>query len=96
LVVFEELKSGLVEHAARVGDYFRQRLEGLGVGRVKGRGLMLGLELERPCRELVLRGLEEGLVFNCTAERVLRFLPPLIISEEEVDRAAEALRRILS
>jgi len=49
LVVFEELKSGLLENVTRVGEYFKKQLENLGVGRVKGKGLMLGLEIDKPC-----------------------------------------------
>ena len=95
LVVYGELESGLLNHVQRVGEYFKRALESLDKGRVKGKGLMLGLELEKPCKELVLKGLEKGLVFNCTAQRVLRFLPPLVITEDEIDRAVEVLKEIL-
>ena len=95
LVVFEELKSGLLENVTRVGEYFKKQLENLGVGRVKGKGLMLGLEIDKPCKELVLKGLQMGLVFNCTAQRVLRFLPPLVITEHEIDLAMERLEKLL-
>ncbi len=95
LVVYGELESGLLNHVQRVGEYFKSALESLDKGRVKGKGLMLGLELEKPCKELVLKGLEKGLVFNCTAQRVLRFLPPLVITEDEIDRAVEVLGEIL-
>ena len=95
LVVYGELESGLLNHVQRVGEYFKSALESLDKGRVKGKGLMLGLELEKPCKELVLKGLEKGLVFNCTAQRVLRFLPPLVITEDEIDRAVGLLGEIL-
>ena len=95
LVVFEELKSGLLKHVSRAGEYFKKRLAELDVGKVKGKGLMLGVEIDRPCKELVLKGLEKGIVFNCTAQRVLRFLPPLVISEEEIDQAVERLKELL-
>ncbi len=95
LVVFEELESGLLNHVARVGNYFKEKLTSLGVGKIKGKGLMLGLELEKPCKDIVLKGLKKGLVFNCTAQRVLRFLPPLVITEDEIDRAVEILEEIL-
>jgi len=95
LVVFEELESGLLNHVAKVGDYFKQRLEELNKGKVKGKGLMLGLEIDKPCKDLVLKGLEKGLVFNCTAGNVLRFLPPLVITEYEIDFAMERLKEII-
>jgi len=94
LVVFEELESGLLNHVTKVGDYFKQRLEELNKGKVKGKGLMLGLEIDKPCKDLVLKGLEKGLVFNCTAGNVLRFLPPLVITEYEIDLAMERLKGI--
>jgi acetylornithine aminotransferase/acetylornithine/N-succinyldiaminopimelate aminotransferase len=95
LVVFEELKSGLLEHVERVGKLFTEGLKSLGVGEVRGKGLMLGLELERPCSESVLKGLQMGLVFNCTAQKVLRFLPPLVIGEKEIETALEKLKKLL-
>jgi acetylornithine/N-succinyldiaminopimelate aminotransferase len=78
-----------------VGDYFKKHLEELNKGKVKGKGLMLGLEIEKPCKDLVIKGLEKGIVFNCTAGNVLRFLPPLVITEYEIDQAMEKLKEIL-
>jgi len=94
LVVVEEVEK-LLPHVREVGDYLRGKLEELGVGEVRGRGLMLGLELERDCRDAVLEALKRGLVINCTSDKVLRFLPPLIIKKEHVDEAVEVLREIL-
>ncbi|MFN3598856.1 MAG: aspartate aminotransferase family protein [Aquificaceae bacterium] len=94
LVVVQKVK-GLLSHVERVGAYFKKRLQELGVGEVRGKGLMLGLELDKPCQEIVLKALEKGLVINCTSERVLRFVPPLIIEEEHVDRAIELLKETL-
>ncbi|MFN7065810.1 MAG: aspartate aminotransferase family protein [Aquificaceae bacterium] len=95
LVVVRRVKK-LLSQIERVGIYFKSRLQDLGVGEVRGRGLMLGLELEKPCAEVVLKALERGLVINCTSEKVLRFLPPLIIEEHHVDQAVEILREILT
>lgn len=83
----------LLDHVEEVGNYFKQRLSPF--GRVKGRGLMLGLERGENCQEVVLKALERGLLINCTAERVIRFVPPLIIQKEHVDFAIEVLREIL-
>ncbi len=93
-VVVEEVKK-LLPQIREVGEFFREKLEELGAGRVKGRGLMLGLELERECKNAVLKALERGLVVNCTAGNVLRFLPPLIVEREHVEEAVEVLREIL-
>ena len=60
------------------------------------RGLILGMELNFPCREIVNRCLEAGFIINCTADRVLRFLPPYVITKKEVNRFIRALDRILS
>jgi acetylornithine/N-succinyldiaminopimelate aminotransferase len=95
LVIYEELETGLLNHVKKVGDYFKKHLEELNKGKVKGKGLMLGLEIEKPCKDLVIKGLEKGIVFNCTAGNVLRFLPPLVITEYEIDQAMEKLKEIL-
>jgi len=86
-----------IENAARVGDYFAQKLSDWGAqsglaDTVRGRGLMLGLEINRPiARDLMLKSLENGLVFNAVGDSILRFLPPLIINESDVDEAIEKL-----
>jgi len=61
---------------------------------VRGSGLMIGVELEFSGRQLVLDGLKEGLLFNCTHDKVLRFLPPYILTEQEVDRAIARLAKL--
>ena len=74
-----------------MGEYFKERLLSLQneysfVREVRGRGLILGLELDFPGTEVVAQCQERGILINCTAEKVLRFLPPLIVTTEEVDR----------
>ena len=86
-----------MENAARVGAYFGRQLSDWGgqtglATQSRGRGLMLGLELNRPiARDLMLKSLENGLVFNAVGDSILRFLPPLTISEADVDEAMEKL-----
>jgi acetylornithine aminotransferase len=87
---------GLLENAARVGgamiDGLKAALGGLpGVVEVRGRGLMIGVELDRPCGELVKKGLDAGLVFNVTADNVIRLLPALVIGEAEGREVVERL-----
>jgi len=82
-------RDGLVEHAGRVGailmDSLKRELNGVpGVKDIRGKGLMIGIELDRPCGDIVRRGLEAGLVANVTADKVIRLVPPLVISEAEV------------
>ncbi|MCS7278152.1 MAG: aspartate aminotransferase family protein [Aquificaceae bacterium] len=94
-VVVRRVKS-LLPHIERVGAYFRRRLEELRAGEVRGRGLMLGLDIKRDCSQLVLRALERGLLINCTSQSVLRFVPPLIVEEKHVDEGIDILKEILS
>ena len=61
---------------------------------VRGQGLMIGVELDYPCKQLALDGIQEGLLFNVTHDTVLRFLPPYIITEQDVDRAIAALSKV--
>jgi predicted acetylornithine/succinylornithine family transaminase len=89
----------LLAHVEAVGRHFRARLEAIvgrgGVREVRGLGLMLGAVLDRPGGPVVERCLAAGLLVNCTAERVLRFLPPLVITREEVDEGFTILERAL-
>ncbi len=87
---------GLLANAERVGaavrDGLAAALRGVaGVVEVRGRGLMIGIELDRPCGELVRAALEDGLVINVTAENVVRLLPALILSEAEGREVLERL-----
>jgi acetylornithine aminotransferase len=78
----------LLDNAATVGAVLRDGLErelgGLpGVVEIRGQGLMLGIELARPCGELLGRAAEAGLMLSVTADRVIRLVPPLILSADE-------------
>jgi len=94
----------LLDNAARVGGYLKATLAARlahlpQVKGVRGQGLMLGVELDRPCGALVLDALEAGLLINVTAERVIRLLPPLILTIEEaqqvVDRIVPLIERFV-
>lgn len=81
---------GLVARAAHIGERIRQGLRTAlagvsGVVDVRGSGLMIGIELDRPCGALVAQGLEAGLLINVTSERVIRLLPALIFTEGDAD-----------
>jgi acetylornithine aminotransferase len=89
-------KDGLLEHAARMGEVIqgglKRELAGIaGVKEVRGMGLMIGIELDRPCAAIVKRALDAGLVINVTADKVIRLLPPLIISEAEARQVVSIL-----
>lgn len=94
------LMEGVLENTQVVGAYFKAKLtELIGqfsfVKEVRGMGLMLGLELTIEGKDIVARCLEQGLLINCTNVNVLRFLPPLIISQAEVDQALEILKKAI-
>ncbi len=65
------------------------------VREVRGFGLMIGVELDRPGKQMVLDAMAEGLLINCTHETVLRFLPPYIVTEKEVDQVLKILAKLL-
>jgi len=100
-VVVETVSAaGFLAEVRRKGDRLRERLEGIASRRrdvraVRGLGLMLALEIAGDARETAARCLERGLVVNATAGGVLRFLPPLVVTDAEIDRAAALLEECL-
>jgi predicted acetylornithine/succinylornithine family transaminase len=94
-------RPAFLEHVREVGAYFRAQLEALQsefalIDQVRGEGLMLAAQLRVPCKNVVRQALEAGVIFNCTQEKVLRFLPPLIIERRHVDELTAALKPILA
>lgn len=85
-----------VEHiGARLIDAFRALKHSYPFIRdVRGKGLLLGMELDFEGKEIVTECLREGILINCTADNVLRFMPPLIVTNEEIDMLVAALDRI--
>ena len=96
---FFDILEELMGHIYHVGGCFRQELVELTrhfsfIKEVRGFGLMIGMELDIPGKQIVVDGMAQGLLFNCTHDTVLRFLPPYIITESEVDKAVKVLRRL--
>jgi acetylornithine aminotransferase/acetylornithine/N-succinyldiaminopimelate aminotransferase len=94
-------RPGFLAHVNEVGAYFRQELEKLRadlpvIQEVRGDGLMMAVELVTSGKSVVRQALEAGLLLNCTQEKVLRFLPPLIIEKQHVDEAIGILRPVLA
>ena len=94
LRIMEE--EGLLANAVKVGEHLRAALErelaGLtGVKEIRGRGLMLGIELAKPCGELVKRAADNGLLLSVTADTVIRMVPSLIMSTAEADEVVAIL-----
>ncbi|WP_295529687.1 aspartate aminotransferase family protein [uncultured Pseudacidovorax sp.] len=89
-------RDGLLQNAADVGAHLKSALqaafEGVaGVKEVRGQGLMLGIELDRPAGALLERGCEAGLLFSVTADRVIRLVPPLVLTVAEADEIVALL-----
>ena len=95
------LEGRLLEHVREVGAYLAKGLQALKerlpiIKEVRGLGLLQGMELSAEGRSVVLDCLAAGLLINCTADRVLRFIPPLIITHAEIDRLLQGLQAVLS
>jgi len=90
----------LLARAATLGERilrgFQDALEGTpGITEIRGRGLMLGIELEAPCPDLVEKALDAGLLINVTAGSVIRLLPPLILTDDEADQLVSTLAPLI-
>lgn len=101
-IVFDEIvNNGLMHNAEKVGHYFKEKLKSLvdelpdKIKEVRGKGLMLGLELKFAGKEIVNKMLENQIIINCTHNTVLRFVPPLIMKKEHVDQTINTLREII-
>ncbi|MDZ7814211.1 MAG: aspartate aminotransferase family protein [Ideonella sp.] len=91
---------GLMAHAAEIGAHLsaslaRELADVAGVKEIRGQGLMLGIELDRPCGVILTRAMEAGLLLSVTADTVVRMVPPLILSREEADEIVSILVPLL-
>tara|TARA_B110001454_G_scaffold167363_1_gene157366 strand:+ start:1077 stop:2285 length:1209 start_codon:yes stop_codon:yes gene_type:complete len=87
---------GLLSRAAAIGDRLMAGLkEGLSssshVLHIRGRGCMIGIELNKPCKSLFMAAMEKGLIINVTADSVIRLLPPFVMTDDEVDQVVAIL-----
>ncbi len=95
------VNDGLLQHVEEVGAYLRKGLEELKeaypslITEVRGMGLIQGMQLTKPGRDIVNRCLDYGLIINCTVGTVLRFVPPLIIEKQHVDELISVLKKVL-
>jgi predicted acetylornithine/succinylornithine family transaminase len=93
------LEEGMLENCQKMGDYFFSQLEALQkkfpfIKEVRGKGLILGIELKIEGSSIVKEMLRKKILINCTMGNVLRFLPPLIVTQGEVDRVVKALEEV--
>jgi acetylornithine aminotransferase len=98
LAIIED--EGLMANAMAQGERIRAGLRSAlarlpAVVEVRGMGLMIGVELDRPCGDLVRQALDAGLLINVTQERVVRLLPPLVLSAAEADEIVERLAAVI-
>jgi predicted acetylornithine/succinylornithine family transaminase len=98
---FLDVMEELLPHIRETGDYFRGRLGELAakydfIKEIRGKGLMLALNLSVPGKAVVPQAQEAGLLINCTADTVLRFLPPYIIENQHIDELIAGLDRIFA
>ncbi len=95
------LDQNLCQRAATMGNYIKQRLverlaDHPNVVEVRGQGLMLAIEMSKPCPEMVTEAAAKGLLINVTAQSVIRLLPTLIISEDEADQLVQILGELIT
>lgn len=93
------IEDGVLKKCYETGEYFRVKLRELGeehdfIKEVRGYGLIIGMELDRPGAEIVTACMERGFLINCAQDNVLRFIPPLTVSREEVDLLINCLNEI--
>ncbi len=101
LAVIDTIESDkLCQNAAQMGDFivngFKTQLAGVaGVVQTRGFGLLIGIELDRPCADLVGIARDQGLLINVTADKVIRLLPPLIINQQEAQQLIDTLSNLI-
>lgn len=93
------LEKNVLKNCVEMGKYLKRRLEELKgkfnfIRDVRGMGLIIGIELEMPGKEIIDLARKNGLLINCTSEKVLRLAPPLIVRKKEIDFAVKVLEKI--
>lgn len=103
VVVLQEItRDGFLQNAAERATYFREKLKALQdsyakqVVEIRGKGLIIGMELKKDARKIQQFCQQKGLLLNCIGEKTLRFLPPLNVSKDEIDRALDILETAFS
>ena len=94
------LNGGILENVKRVGEYFFRQLQELKskysvIKEVRGRGLILGVELNIEGADIVKECMDKGVLINCTGGNVLRFVPPLVVTEKDVDAVVNVLKEVI-
>lgn len=90
-----DLMSRVNTLSQRFAEGFQQKLTITGVNAIRVKGLLIGIELAKPCGELVKQALDKGLLINVTANNVIRLLPPFILTDEQADEVVETLSQLI-
>jgi len=95
------VKGGVLKNCVQMGKYFVKGLEALKkrfpcIRHIRGKGLIIGVELDTEGGKIADACMQEGLLLNCTAAKVLRFVPPLTITKKEIDRGLAILEKVLA
>ena len=93
-------EDGLLAHTTEVGDYLKAQLQAAlgdleGFVEVRGQGLMIGVELTKPCGQLIAEAADAGLLLSVTSDTVIRLVPPLILSKQEADEIVDKLKPLV-
>ena len=93
-------RDDLIRNALELGDYIRSSFKSTlssieGVKEIRGQGLMIGIELSRPCGELVREALSQGLLINVTSDKVVRLLPPLVMQRQEANLVVSSVSKLI-
>jgi acetylornithine/N-succinyldiaminopimelate aminotransferase len=90
----------ILDQCRRMGKYFKKRLEDMKkefpsiIADIRGMGLLIGMELVRDCAPVIKECMENGVLINCTAGNIIRFMPPLIVTEKEIDHVIDVLEQV--
>jgi acetylornithine/N-succinyldiaminopimelate aminotransferase len=101
LAVFSEIENGLMDNVNSAGDYLFKKIFELKnryhekIKEIRGKGLMIGIEMNEQCAPLVEKFMENDVLVNCTNGNVIRLLPPLIMGKEEADKFIEVFEKVL-
>jgi acetylornithine/succinyldiaminopimelate/putrescine aminotransferase len=99
VVLTKMLKTNILKNVTEVGNYFKQKLaelKELNFKDIRGEGLMIGVEMNFPVKDIVNKCIENGLLIGSACKNVLRFVPPLIVEKKHIDEAIEILKKVLS
>jgi acetylornithine/LysW-gamma-L-lysine aminotransferase len=97
----ELTQDGLIENAKSIGEKFLRGLEELKskhpiIREIRGKGLMIGVELKFEVKDILMEGIKNGLLLLYSGRNILRFLPPLVISEEDIVKTLQILDKLLT